>query len=180
MIYQVQFLHELKICGILETVMKKKTNKKDDASVVEELANKILSLMGTNAKAKASQDADNEAVRVDIDAGEETGLLIGRHGETLSSIQSVLGMMVRNETGEWRRIIVNVGDWREKQEDYLKSLAYQAASRAKETGEEVPLYNLTASQRRVIHLALSEDSEVETESAGEGEERYLVVRPKRK
>lgn len=153
--------------------------KKDDISLAEELANKLLSLMGTNAKAKASKDADSEAIRLDIDAGEETGLLIGRHGETLSSIQSVLGMMVRNKTGEWKRIIVDVGDWREKQEDYLKNLAYQAANRAKETGEEQPLYNLTASQRRVIHLALSEDSDVETESVGEDEERYLVVRPKR-
>lgn len=160
--------------------MKKKTNKESEAPAVEKLTNKLLSLMGTNAKAKASEDIENDAIRLDIDAGEETGLLIGRHGETLSSIQSVLGMMVRNKTGEWRRIIVNVGDWREKQEDYLKNLAHQAASRAKETGEEVPLYNLTASQRRVIHLALSEDSEIETESVGEDEERYLIVKPKRK
>ena len=114
---------------------------------------------------------------VDIDAKEETGLLIGRRGETLNSIQTILGIMARQKTGEWARIIVNVGDWREKQESHLKELADQAALRAKETGQPQPIYNLSASQRRVIHLALAEDPEVETISEGEGEERYLIVKP---
>src|SRR3990172_1360376 len=93
--------------------------------------------------------------------------------------EEVLGMMVRQETGEWKRVLVNVGDWREKQEEYLTQMAKTTAERAKTTGEPQPLYNLTPAQRRVIHMALSEDSEIETESQGEGEERYLVVKPKK-
>ena len=115
---------------------------------------------------------------VDVKTEDEAGLLIGRQGETLMAIQTILGMMVRKGLGEWVRIVVNVGDWREKQESYLKEMALQTAARAKETGEPQYLYNLTSNQRRIIHLTLSEDGEVETESQGEDKERYLIIRKK--
>ncbi len=155
----------------------KKENTKD---LTEELANKLLALMSTAASATVSEDKENAVYKVDIKSEDETGLLIGRRGETLIAIQTVLSMMVKEKTGEWVRIVVNVGDYREKQEDYLGSLAKQAAERAKETGEPQALYNLPADQRRLIHMALSEDPDVTTESQGEGEERYLVVKPKGK
>jgi spoIIIJ-associated protein len=135
--------------------------------------------MGTKAQVKASEDKKNEAVRIDIETEEETGLLIGRHGETIEAIQSILGMMLKKKTGDWVRIIVDVGGWREKQEERLRDLATQTAERAKETGEGQPLYNLSPAQRRVIHLALADNPDIETESAGEDEERYLIIRPKK-
>jgi spoIIIJ-associated protein len=150
---------------------------KKKITLIEELANELLNLMGTKAKTKVSEDKENEAFRIET---EDVCLLIGRHGETINSIQTILGMILRQQTGEWVRIIVNVGDWREKQEEYLKHLAEQAAVRVKETGQEQPLYNLTPGQRRIIHLALSSDSDLETESVGEGKDRYLVVKPKKK
>lgn len=147
---------------------------------VEEAANSLLSLMGSKAKARTYEDKENEAIRVDIETEDETGLLIGRHGETLASIETALGMMARQATGEWIRIVVNVGDWRERQEERLKEIAQQAADRAISTGEPQPIYNLTPAQRRIIHMFFSENKEVETESQGEGLERYLVVKPKAK
>ncbi len=143
------------------------------------MANDLLSLMGTKAQVKASEDKKNEAVRIDIETEEETGLLIGRHGETIEAIQSILGMMLKKKTGDWVRIIVDVGGWREKQEERLRDLATQTAERAKETGEGQPLYNLSPAQRRVIHLTLADNPDIETESAGEDEERYLIIRPKK-
>jgi len=88
-------------------------------------------------------------------------------------------MMVRRDFGEWVRITVNVGDYQEKQELRLKELATQTSERAKETKEPQYLYNLTPNQRRIIHLTLSEDKEIETESQGEGKERFLIVRVKK-
>jgi spoIIIJ-associated protein len=116
---------------------------------------------------------------VNLDTEEETGLLIGRQGETLAAIQTILGMIARRDFDEWVRIAVNVGDYQEKQESRLKELASQTALRAKETKEPQYLYNLTPNQRRIIHLTLSEDKEIETESQGEGRERYLIVRVKK-
>src|SRR3990172_2105222 len=157
----------------------KKTKKtKEEVSVVnlvEELSGKLLTLLGTKAKAKVTEDKENKGILIDIEAGEETGLIIGNRGKNLQAIQTLLGMMVRRETGEWVRILVNTSDWREKEEDRLKKLAIQAAERAKATGEPQYLYNLAPSQRRIIHIVLSEDSEIKTESQGEGSDRYLVI-----
>ena len=146
---------------------------------IEKEANKLLELMGTKAKATASEDKENDAILVNIETEEERGLLIGHHGETIDALQTALGMIARQEEGEWKRVIVNVGDWRERQEEQLVKLASEVAERAKLTGEPQPLYNLTPAQRRIVHLELSKDDEVETESTGEGNERYLVVKPKK-
>ena len=150
-----------------------------NAKVLQKLVDELLSLMTSKAKAEVSYDKDNEVLTIDIDGGDEMGLLIGKKGETLLSIQSVLGLMLKQKTGEWNRVVVNVGDYREKEEGYLKDLAAATAQRAKETGEPQNLYNLKAWQRRVIHMSLAEDKDIVTESEGEGEERFLVIKSKK-
>ena len=156
------------------------TSVKDKIKIVEEYAVELLTLMGTSAKIEVYEDKNNDAIKVDIKSEEELGLIIGKRGETLLSIQSVLGMMVKQKTSDWVRIIVNVGDWREKEEQYLENLAMQTADRVKDTGEAQELYNLSASQRRIVHMVLSEVDGIETESLGEGKGRYLIVKPKGK
>lgn len=154
------------------------SKKKDKKDLIQEAAQELLVLMGTKALVETNEDVEGQSFVVNIKTDEETGLLIGRRGETLSSFQTILSLLVRQRVGDWERVVVNVGDWREKEEERLKVLAQGAAERAKENKEPQPLYNLTASQRRIVHLFLSEDESVETESVGEGEERYLVVKPK--
>ncbi|MFC1625570.1 protein jag [Patescibacteria group bacterium] len=144
---------------------------------LDKVVNELLNLMGTKAKAKVSEDKTNEALVVDIQTEDEKGLLIGHRGETLAGLQMVLGMILRKETGEWSRVLVNVGDYKEKEEAYLNGLATSAAKRAIETKEPQNLYNLTSAQRRIIHMTLSTDKEIVTESQGEGKERYLVIKP---
>ena len=74
--------------------------KKDTISLVEDKANKLLALMGAKAKAEVLEDKENEAVRINIKSDEETGLLIGRRGETIEAIQVVLGLMIKKITGD--------------------------------------------------------------------------------
>ena len=152
---------------------------KKNTEELEKLVGELLSLMGTSATAEVSYDKEGDAFIVDINAGDETGLLIGKKGETLTSLQTILGIMLKQKTGEWKRVTVNVGDYREKEEQYLKDLAISTAERVKETGEAQSLYNLKPWQRRLVHLALSEEDGIVTESEGEGEDRYLVVKPKK-
>lgn len=127
------------------------------------------------------------AVNVDVDeagafrvniATEETGLLIGYHGRTLESLQIILGIIVSKQLEVWSKVYVNVGDYREKREEALMHMAMRAADRAMVIGREVELPHLSASERRVVHLTLSGDERVATESLGEGEHRVLVVKPK--
>ena len=112
---------------------------------------------------------------VNVQTDEGAGLLIGNRGRNLNAIQTIAGIIFKNKTGDWKRIIIDVGNWREKEENRLKELANKTAERVKETGESQPIYNLSPAQRRIIHLALSEKGDVKTESVGEDEERYLVV-----
>ncbi|MEK7578055.1 MAG: R3H domain-containing nucleic acid-binding protein [Patescibacteria group bacterium] len=120
---------------------------------------------------------ETDAFRVAIET-EETGLLIGYHGKTLESMQAILGIIVSKELGRWVKIYVNVGDYREKREEALMHMALRAADRAVSMGREVDIPRLSASERRIVHLTLSGDDRVETESTGEGENRTLLVRPK--
>lgn len=151
---------------------------KKNVETLKLIVTELLDLMQVGAKTEVSYDKEGDAYLVNLETADATGLLIGRKGETLSSIQLVLGVIMKQKTGDWVRIVVNIGDYREKEEDYLKNLAESAASRAKETGEAQPLYNLKPWQRRVIHMYLAEDSQITSESVGEGEERYLVVKTK--
>lgn len=150
---------------------------------VIKLVERLLSLIGIDGKVEATLEEEKgeegiqKTLNISVDAQEEAGLLIGSRGATLHSIQSFLAMALKQKTGEWVRIVLDVGDWRQKHEDYLEGLAVQAAERVRVTGEPQYLYNLTPSQRRVIHMALGKEEGISTESEGEGDERYLVVRP---
>jgi spoIIIJ-associated protein len=153
--------------------------QKENTQTLKTLAEELFSLMSiAKAKIEVDYDKENEAYVVSVEAPEETGLLIGKKGETLSSLQTVLGVLLKGKVGEWNRVVVNVGDYREKEEEYLRNLATSTAGRAKETGQPQNLYNLKPWQRRIVHMALSEDKDLTTESMGEGEERYLVVKAK--
>lgn len=151
---------------------------KKETEILRKAVEEMLELMTVKAKADVSYDKEQEAFVVNIEAGDATGLIIGKKGETLSSLQTILGVMLKQKTDEWKRVVVNVGDYREKEEEYLKGLAESSAARAKETGQPQMLYNLKPWQRRIIHMYLSDKSEVITESEGEGEDRYLVVKSK--
>ncbi|OGM07563.1 hypothetical protein A3E15_00490 [Candidatus Woesebacteria bacterium RIFCSPHIGHO2_12_FULL_42_9] len=154
--------------------------KETNTEVAQKLSEELLILMGVDAKIDVSEDKENQALVINISSDNETGLLIGRHGQTLLSFQAAIGMMLKQKLGEWIRVIVNVGDWRQKEEEHLKDLAESTAERVRTTGEPQPIYNLTPSQRRIVHLTLSEEPDLSTESEGEGEERYLVVKKKEK
>jgi len=143
---------------------------------VKKLTQELLDLMGIKSKFDVSEE--DGGVLVNISADDDTGLLIGRRGETLQAIQTFLAMALRQSRGDWVRVTVDIGDWREKQEEHLRHLADQAGERARETGDPQYLYNLDASQRRLVHLALAEAKDLETFSEGDGEERYLVVKIK--
>ncbi len=146
---------------------------KDKVKVVTE---DLLLRLGVAGTVMVDVD-ETSAYRVHIET-EETGLLIGFHGRTLESFQIILGLLVSKELEEWVRVYVNVGDYREKREESLMLMAQHAAERAMAAGRPIEIPNLSASERRVIHLTLAGDDRVETESVGEGMRRTLLVKPK--
>lgn len=148
----------------------------DDIKLVTQVVEELLKQLEVGGSVDVSTD-ETGAFRVRIET-EETGLLIGHHGKTLESLQLILGILVSKKLERWVKAYVNVGDYREKREEALMHMAQHAADRALAMGRPVELSRLSPSERRIIHLTLSGDERVATESVGEGDDRILIVKPK--
>lgn len=145
---------------------------------IRKIAEELLEKTEVSAEVNVlgEEQGGEKVYKVVIDAPQEAGLLIGAQGTTLHAIQSFIAMTLKQQTGEWLRVVVDIGDWRQKAEVHLTNLALAAAERARTTGQPQPLYNLTPSQRRIVHMALANEKGIKTESEGEGAARYLVVK----
>jgi len=151
---------------------------KINSDFVKKLLTQILKYLDIDAQLEITSDDKEKLILVDIQAGEKTGLLIGNRGKTLNSLQSIVNVIVRAKSEEAYRIIINIADWREKEEERMRGLALQVAERAISSKEPQTLYNLTPAQRREVHMVLMDNPDVKTESFGEGKDRYLIVTPK--
>ena len=123
--------------------------------------------------------SESDTFNIDIKLKEvDSGILIGYHGETLSALQLIIGLLAYKESGSWTKVILNIGDYRQKREESLKVLAQNTAQRVKFSNEPIALFNLNPFERRLVHLILKEDKDIATESEGEGKNRHLIVKPK--
>ena len=153
-------------------------SKQTAKEVVQTKLDELLALMLTPVAFEIKEEEDS--IEVHIESSEESGLLIGKYGKTIEALELLLNVMVKQEMGEWTRVVVNIADWKEKQEERLATLVENVVVRVKETGKEQFIYNLSSAQRRMVHMFLAENQDVETSSEGEGQERYLIVRPRSK
>ncbi|MEK7183000.1 MAG: R3H domain-containing nucleic acid-binding protein [Patescibacteria group bacterium] len=143
---------------------------------MKEVLEEILRLVDVKGTVRGEMDTEG-VVHLNVST-EIPALLIGHHGRTLAALQTVLSVIAYKKYGERVRLVVDVDGWRERRNEVVTGLAQQAAQSAKETGTPQPIYNLTPYERRLVHLALSEDRQVITESQGEGRERFIIVKPK--
>ncbi len=136
---------------------------------------KFFNTLGISTGLKVTEDEDLVSVALET---EDTGIIIGYHGETLEALQIVLSLILAKASGEFKRVSIEVGDYKKNREEWLEKLAYDAKEKALFNKKEVYLTDLKAWERRVVHIALQNDEEVSTESSGEGKERVLIVKPK--
>jgi spoIIIJ-associated protein len=102
----------------------------------------------------------------------ESGLLIGRHAETLDAMQHILRLLYQKDYE--KPVVLNINDFRESREEYIRDLATRMAERVVETGHPQSLH-LPAHERRLVHMALAENDKVTTQSEGEGPYRVLQI-----
>ena len=147
--------------------------------LIKSTTEELLELLGANGEVTVSENTEEESYEANIET-EDAGILIGHHGETIDAIQLIVNQTLFSKLPEEerKRVMVNIGDWRERRKDTLLHLADNLAVRALETGEAQPIYDLTPSERRILHVYLEENKEVVTESEGEGRDRHLVVKPR--
>lgn len=120
---------------------------------------------------------EEESVKIEIN-GEDLGLLIGRRGQTLDSLQYLTTLAVNRQGGEWVRIVLDIGEYRAKREETIRYLARKSAEKASLTGRRVPLEPMNAAERRIVHQAVQDFAGVETQSEGQDPHRRVVVLPK--
>ncbi len=125
-----------------------------------------------------------DGLRVDIETGDAAGRLIGFNGESLSALQLLVNQMVSKKSGpalsepeEFRRVILDVSGWRKKKEEELKESGKQWVNKVVESGQEMELEPMPSWQRRIVHMVVQENDQVQSESIGEGRERHLVIKP---
>lgn len=136
----------------------------------------LLKQLGVEATVSVTaQDEDSADVLLET---EESGMIIGYHGEVLESLQLILSLIVSKKIGHFVRISLEVGDYKKNRSEYLERLAMQTKERVLEEGRPHTLSSLKSWERRVVHLLLQDDNEVVSESMGEGRDRVLVVKPR--
>ena len=115
---------------------------------------------------------------LDVD-GEDLGLLIGRRGQTLASLQYLLNLILAKQLGKRVAFGVDVDGYRRRREEALISLAKRSASRVRSTGRSVTLEPMPPNERRIVHITLADDPAVITVSIGEGDARKVAITPAR-
>lgn len=148
-------------------------------AVAEELLAQLLEKMGIDAEVNCRGGTGEEESPILLDVtGDDLGILIGRRGETLSSLQFLLNLMVGKQLDSWVRVAVDVEGYRARREEALQSLAARVAERVRRTGQTIALEPMPANERRIVHLSLQNNPYVTTESSGYGEDRRVNVIPK--
>jgi len=139
---------------------------------VTEVLNNIVNTMGLNIKTDIKEEP--EAIKVNID-GENLGLIIGHKGENLDALQLLTSVIV-NKEGEYKRIELDVQNYREKRKETLIHLAQRKAKDVIRYGRNITLEPMTPYERRIIHTALQEDEKVTTVSVGTEPFRKVVIK----
>jgi spoIIIJ-associated protein len=136
-------------------------------------------LAGIAVPSQVEGRVDGESIYLDI-KGDGTGLLIGRHGQTLDAIQYIVGRIVGKRLGEKKVIVIDTERYRERRRENLERLSRQMGEKAKKMGRAVSLQPMSASDRRIVHLALKHDRDLETRSEGEGSMKSVKIIPRKR
>lgn len=151
--------------------MDKKVEKKV-SKIIEELL-KVLEIDGT-FELSETEEGYNVVLST-----EDSGIVIGHHGDNLEALQIILSLAVSKKLGEFKRISIEVGDYKKNREEWLKNLAQQTKEQVVAENREIFLPELKSWERRIVHVSLQDDKDVMSESVGEGKERTLVIKPKK-
>ena len=153
-------------------------DSQDLVTVSREVINKLISYMGVevicNLRQSESEEIGGPVFEIE---GDDSGLLIGRKGETLRSLQFLVRYLVSKKTDRRANLSLDVEGYDERRRQSLSNLASRVSQRVVKTGRSIELEPMNARERRVVHMALSDRQDVYTESSGSGEDRRVVISP---
>lgn len=153
----------------------------DDAELEDlafDLLNQMLVHLGIKAEIEVSwqenpEDSDR-ALSLNV-VGEDLGFLIGRNGETLSSMQYLIRLMVNQELHRWKNIVVDIDGYKQRRAEQLSQLAHRLAEQVVASGRPASLEPMPPNERRLVHIALRNHEHVYTASTGEDTRRKVQI-----
>ncbi len=148
------------------------TGSSDDA--IKEYLTTIIKGMGIEDIKISSHEEDEETI-YELETAESHGTLIGRHGETLDSIQYIVRLYANKHTDDKKKVSLNVGDYREKRAESLKEFAAKSANQVLKYGRNVKLDPMNPYERRIIHTAIQGIEGVTSHSVGYDSERRVII-----
>ncbi|MGH2559175.1 MAG: protein jag, partial [Thermomicrobiales bacterium] len=157
----------------------------EDERLTKEIVKELLTRMGVvadvvavdNPSSVALSPEDPPTIFIDV-LGRDLGMLIGRRGENLAQLQYMVNLLANRKLGEWTRVIVDVEGYRSRREESLVGLAERVARQVARSRRPIILEPMPPNERRIVHLTLRGNTEVTTESNGEGTNRRITVQPR--
>jgi spoIIIJ-associated protein len=149
----------------------------EEIEIAKELTIGLLERMGVKTAVEGFMKEGNLHLEI---RGDHEGVLIGKHGRTLESLQMLINRMVNKRLKNAVRVVLDIDDYRKRRVDSMSSIAYRMGEKAKRTGYSLTVGPFNSHDRRVIHLTLKEDPSLRTESLGEGELKKVKIIPVKK
>ena len=151
-------------------------NESMDEAVMfaEKFLEDILAFFGLNAQVHAS--ADEEVIQLSVPSSQLNGFLIGQRGDNMRSLQHLVSAALKNGQFAHSRVNVDIADYKKQRNDRLREKAEVWIKQVRDSNEEMALEPMNAAERRIVHQ-LAADYELASDSAGEGRDRHVVLKP---
>ena len=150
------------------------STSEDPKQVAKEFLDGVFEAMQLEVNISMSLNEEDNTLLIDL-AGPEMGVLIGKRGQTLDSLQYLTNLAVNRSSENYTRVKIDTEDYRRRRKETLENLAKNMASKVKRTKKSVTLEAMNPYERRIIHSALQNDNNVTTHSEGEEPYRYVVI-----
>ncbi len=150
----------------------KLTLKPDSTKDALNFLKEVTLCMGIICEIKCTEEDKN--INIEI-SGDEVHKLIGKRGYTLDSLQYLTNLAVNKGEGNYKNVIIDIENYRERRKEALEKLANNISKKALRTGKPVTLEPMSAYERRIIHVALQNNKKVNTTSEGKEPYRYVVI-----
>ena len=160
--------------GQKDAVIRARKAVEDVEDIARKFLEDVLDAMNVQADLDVFVDEEDKSIEIEIE-GDDMGLLIGKRGQTLDSLQYLCSLAVNKKTDDYYRVRLDTENYRYRREVTLKKLAKSIAAKVRRTRRSVPLEPMSPYERRIIHSTLQDDLYVTTRSDGEEPYRHVIV-----
>ncbi|KKP97326.1 MAG: R3H domain protein [Candidatus Moranbacteria bacterium GW2011_GWE1_36_7] len=149
----------------------------EKTTIIQQTIEELIQKMGFTGSVTISKDENDDSITCDIVTDSDSNFLIGQHGINLQALQHLARLIVRKHIPEKIRFTLDINNYRKQKNQSIIQQALQFAEEALSQGRGVIMPPMSTYERRLVHMELSKNSAIKTESIGEGESRKIVVKP---